>query len=182
MNGRYNYHQTVQQENCLNNMEAHTQKKLKPGVETGSFVNMMMSQNSTLPEVGKGATVLHWTDRHAYEVIEVSNNKKRVVVQQYLPKRIDKNGMSESQEYEYKELSPVKEVIVWKWGGWRFERDELIPINEEQYYSRSRKEIEDSYDENGFMKHQQGLTKWVKKYHKVDIVWGEKREYYDFTF
>lgn len=158
------------------------QKGMKPNSQTGSFVNMLMSNNSAVPEVGKGATVLLWTDRHAYEVIEVSPDHKRVVVQQYLPKRIDKNGMSDSQEYEYKELSPVKEVIVWKWGGWRFERDELIPINEEQYYSRSRKEIEDSYDENGYMKHQQGLTKWVKKYHKVNIVWGEKREYYDFTF
>lgn len=137
-------------------MEALKQKGMKPNKDTGSFINMLMSNNSTVPEVGKGATVLLWTDRHAYEVIEVSNDKKRVVVQQYFPKRIDKNGMSESQEYEYKELSPVKEVIVWKWGGWRFERD--------------------------VMKHQQGLTKWVKKYPKVNIIWGVKREYYDYSF
>ena len=130
-------------------MEALKQKGMKPTKETGSFINMMMSNNSTVPEVGKGATVLSWTDRHAYEVIEVSDDKKRVVVQQYNAKRIDGNGMSDSQEYEYKELNPKKEVIVWRWGAWRWERDKLL------------------------MK---------RIYSKINIVWGEKREYYDYTF
>ena len=155
------------------------QKRLNPGTQTGSFINMIMSQNSTLPEVGKGATVLSWTDRYAYEVIEVSNDKKRVVVQQYFPKRIDKNGMSESQEYEYKELSPVKEVIVWRWGSWKWEREVIKFINPPIGYS---KEYEKYYDSEGMLMLIDGITKKAKEYHKVSIVFGEKREYYDFTF
>lgn len=161
-------------------MEAHTQKKLKPGVETGSFVNMMMSQNSTLPEVGKGATVLHWTDRSAYEVMAVSEDKKRVVVQQYHPKRIDGNGMSDSQEYEYKELNGFNEVVVWKWGAWRWEKEVIRFVNPPTGYS---KEHEKYYDqETGRLRLIEGVTKKVKEYSKVSILWGVKREYYDFTF
>ena len=43
----------------------------------GSFINQMMSNNSTLPEVGKEATVMHYTDRSCYEVIEVSKDYKK---------------------------------------------------------------------------------------------------------
>ncbi|MFA6813428.1 MAG: hypothetical protein WCR45_10165 [Bacteroidaceae bacterium] len=128
------------------------QRGLKANTETGSFINMMMSRNGSLPEVGKGATELRWTDRSAYEVIEVREDKKRVIVQQYLPKRIDSNGMSECQDYEYKDLHPMKEVIVWKWGSWRWERE---------------------YTENG---------KTTREYSKVNILWGVKDEYFDYSF
>ena len=130
-------------------MKTFKQAGMKPTKETGSFINMMMSRNTTLPEVGKGATILSWTDRHAYEIIEVSKDKKRVVVQMYNAKRIDGNGMSDSQEYEYKELNPKKEVIVWRWGAWRF----VV-----------------------------GSSEGKRIYSKINIVWGEKREYYDYTF
>lgn len=173
-------------------MEALKQKGMKPNTQTGSFINMLMSNNSTVPEVGKGATVLMWTDRHAYEVIEVSDDKKRVVVQQYFPKRIDKNGMSESQEYEYKELSPVKEVIVWKWGGWKWEKEEVTFTKEfkevhKECYSLSRCLTEEQREEifQGEVLPQKvvsGITRKHKVYSNVNIVWGEKREYYDFTF
>lgn len=155
---------------------------MKPMIETGSFINMLMSSNSSIPEVGKGATVLSWTDRHAYEVMEVSEDKKRVVIQQYIPERIDGNGMSESQKYKYEELNGLDEVVVWKWGAWRYERDELKILDELAYYARPRQEIDASYDEDGFMIHQPGLTKWVKRYHKVNIIFGVKDEYYDYSF
>ncbi len=158
------------------------QKQLKPSTETGSFINMLMSSNSSIPEVGKGATVLLWTDRHAYEVIEVSKDKKRVVIQRYLPERVDDLGMSESQDYKYEKLNGYNETVVWKWGSWKFERDELKVIDEDYFYSRPRAEIEASYDEDGIMIHQEGLTKWGKRYDKVNIVFGVKREYYDYSF
>ena len=34
----------------------------------------MMSNNISIPEVGKGATQLHYSDRTCYEVIEVSKD------------------------------------------------------------------------------------------------------------
>ncbi|MFV0536818.1 MAG: hypothetical protein ACK5M3_05520 [Dysgonomonas sp.] len=163
-------------------METFKQKQLKPSTETGSFINMLMSSNSSIPEVGKGATVLLWTDRHAYEVMKVSDDKKRVVIQRYEPERIDNLGMSESQDYKYEKLNDFEHIVVWRHGAWRFERDELKVLDEDYFYSRPRKEIEASYDENGIMIHQEGLTKWVKKYYKVNIIFGVKREYYDYSF
>lgn len=136
------------------------QKQLKIGLQTGSLANMAMSNNSTIPEVGKGATILLWTDRNAYEVMEVSRDRKRVVIQKYRPKRIDKNGVSEDQEYEYKELSGHDEVIVWRWGAWRKESID--------YYCKLVDGVPCHTEKKG--------------YNKICIVWGIKQEYYDFSF
>lgn len=69
---------------------------------TGSFVNALYgSANQADPQVGDGATVLGWTDRHAATIVEVSNNGKTIVIQEDDAKRVDSNGMSESQTYEF---------------------------------------------------------------------------------
>src|SRR5690606_29571793 len=44
------------------NMKTSFQQKAKIG-QAGSFVNQLMANNSSIPEVGKGATVLMYTDR-----------------------------------------------------------------------------------------------------------------------
>lgn len=74
---------------------------MKLGSDTGSLINHLFagSQMPT-PEVGMGATVLSWTDRHAATITEVKG--KRVTVRLDEAIRTDKNGMSESQTYEYK--------------------------------------------------------------------------------
>lgn len=75
---------------------------MRAGTQTGSLINHLMSREaSKVPAVGDGATMLGWTDRHAATVVEVSASGKKVVVQQDHAKRIDNNGMSESQSYEY---------------------------------------------------------------------------------
>lgn len=61
------------------------------------------------PEVGMGATLCLWSDSHAYTITDVIRFKsgknagaiKAVIAQRDIAKRIDKNGMSESQDYEY---------------------------------------------------------------------------------
>lgn len=80
--------------------------------QTGSLVNLI-SGNAKYPEpeVGMGATLLGWTDRNPATIVSVKKNKegKAVAVEitrdEY--KRIDSNGMSECQEYEY---TPVKDA------------------------------------------------------------------------
>ena len=71
-------------------------------METGSFLNSVMggSNRALEPEVGMGCTILCWTDRHAATVVEV-RSATTIVVQQDHARRVDKNGMSESQKYEY---------------------------------------------------------------------------------
>ena len=69
----------------------------------GSLQNLIYSQNNGLlvPKVGAGVTVIMWTDRYAGTVISVAPDRKSFVIQEDRVKRIDDNGMSEMQEYEY---------------------------------------------------------------------------------
>lgn len=53
--------------------------------------------------VGMGATEMCYSDRHAYTVQKVISDK-RVVVTRDKVKRIDKNGASDCQSYEYESV------------------------------------------------------------------------------
>jgi len=75
---------------------------MKLGTETGSMTNHLysrMTKGQPEPTVGMGATILMWTDRKAGTVVDVMDNI--IAVQEDTAKRVDDNGMSESQEYEY---------------------------------------------------------------------------------
>lgn len=54
-----------------------------------------------LAKVGDPATLLMYTDTHAGTVVHVSKSGKTIRVQQDKATRIDNNGMSESQTYDY---------------------------------------------------------------------------------
>ena len=121
-------------------MKTHTHLK-----DTGSLVNFLLGNNDTEPKVGEGATIMLWTDRYAYEVVEYDPIEKKVVLQRYAPKRVDKNGMSDAQKYEYDELVDSFVTLRYKWGAWRQQAPD---------------------------------GKWPK----VNVVFGVKREYYDYSF
>lgn len=75
---------------------------MKLGTDTGSLINHIQANNVlTTPEVGMGATILGWTDRHACTIVAVHLAGKRIAVTRDIAHRVDKNGMSEVQEYEY---------------------------------------------------------------------------------
>lgn len=77
-------------------------KAQRLGTQTGSLINHLMSGGADkTPQVGDGATVLMWSDRHAGTIVEVSPNGKRVGFCQDKATRTDKNGMSDSQDYSY---------------------------------------------------------------------------------
>lgn len=69
----------------------------------GSLHNLIAdgSDDAATPEVGMGATVVMWTDRHAATIVEVSRTAHKVVVQYDRATRTDKYGMSDAQSYEY---------------------------------------------------------------------------------
>jgi len=66
-------------------------------------MNIILSQarTSIVPEVGMGVTIICFSDREAATVIEVSKDKKTVIIQEDTAERIDKNGMCEHQEYVF---------------------------------------------------------------------------------
>jgi hypothetical protein len=85
---------------------------LKAGTETGSVINHIYSRVvGTTPEVGMGATILCWTDRHAGTIIRVT--RTQVHVQEDNATRTDSNGMSENQDYAY-EADPQGKVHVFQ--------------------------------------------------------------------
>lgn len=77
---------------------------MKLGKETGSLVNYIYGNTpQVMPLIGEAATMLGWSDRYPGTVVEVFKKGKfeYFVVQMDNAKRLDKNGFSESQEYEY---------------------------------------------------------------------------------
>lgn len=79
----------------------------KLGTDTGSLVNYinMNSTNMTQPEIGMGVTIYGWTDRHpgTIQSIETIRGKVYIGITGDDAQRVDDNGFSESQEYEYTE-------------------------------------------------------------------------------
>lgn len=74
------------------------------GTQTASLVNHMYSRmtiGAPEPIVGMGVTMLLWTDRQAGTIVEVNAKKRYIAVTEDSTKRIDNNGISESQKYEY---------------------------------------------------------------------------------
>ena len=75
---------------------------MKLGTETGSLVNHIKSRGKhdvTKLTVGMGATLLSWSDRSPATVISIEGNIVAVQTDNY--ERVDTNGMSDMQEYEY---------------------------------------------------------------------------------
>lgn len=99
---------------------------LKLGTQTASLTNHLysrMTKGQPEPEVGMGATVLCWTDRLPATIVWVGALRGRpfLTVQQDTATRTDKNGMSESQSYDY---APNPDGRCWRFsqtkdGAWR---------------------------------------------------------------
>lgn len=71
------------------------------------------------PVVGMGVTECCYSDRHPWEIIEVKD-EKHITIRQMGCERIDKNGMSDCQEYRYfsKPDGGVKHLVL-RNGRWR---------------------------------------------------------------
>ena len=68
----------------------------------GSFTNVMIDRVApTMPEVGMGCTEIMWSDRNPCTIVAVSKSGKSFDFTYDDYKRIDKNGFSEDQTYEY---------------------------------------------------------------------------------
>ena len=84
----------------VNFTETKNKMKLQ---NSGSLINWIMAGSKEEPVVGKGCTLLYFSDRYPGTIIDVRKTPKKIViqVQEDHAKRIDNNGMSENQEYEY---------------------------------------------------------------------------------
>lgn len=125
---------------------------MKLGTQTGSLINHIYSRHANPePAVGMGATICMWSDRHAVTIVEVA--KGYIVTQTDNVKRIDNNGMSESQSYEYTP-NPEGSLQYWK-------------LDKKGKYRVAYK------NENGRL---------VFASHSSHLGIGYREEYYDFSF
>lgn len=166
---------------------AFTQKGKRIGA-AGGFFNQLMSHNCSVPVVGEGATELLYSDRHAYEVLEVNEAKKTAVLQRYAPTPLFK-GMTDSQAYEYKEFEGEPFTVHYKWGSWKTKSRSIVFVSEAvKQYGIGRK-LHDAYKNAGGIYVGAfastiipGLTKEVTKWNARNFIFGVKDEYYDFSF
>lgn len=72
------------------------------------------------PRVGMGVTEMMWSDRAPYEITEVID-ERHLRIRKLDWTRIDNNGFSESQEYEYSTNENNLEIMIFKTkqGQWR---------------------------------------------------------------
>lgn len=108
-------------------------------MEHGSLQNLLIaSSNSNKPKVGMGATIVLWTDRKAYTIIEVSKSGKSIVIQRDEAIRKDSFGMSDSQKYEFRsDSNGVTESVRSYKGKWKSRIGKVIVGIREEYYDYS---------------------------------------------
>lgn len=61
----------------------------------------MNNEKNIEPAIGMGVTICYWSDRIPGTIVQISSSKKTIFIQEDYYQRIDNNGLSESQEYQY---------------------------------------------------------------------------------
>ena len=129
---------------------------LKLGTQTGSVTNHLFSRASfTMPEVGMGATLLKWSDRSPATISSVFEKGKYLYIgiQTDNYKRIDNNGMSENQKYEYTPNPKQPETFF------RYDGDSWQEVRKNHITGR-----------------------WIKVEYGDGILIGKREKYYDMSF
>lgn len=171
-------------------METIKRQKAKVGV-AGSFFNQLMSNNSSIPEVGKGATQMHYSDRSCYEVLEVSKDGKTVKLEA-LDARWDKTKQGgEGHQNWILEPSGRFTIVQWRHNAWRVKSQKILFTDEHSRYAcggdkfskeNYEKFIKPCFDKNGNLILIEGKTELKTEWHKINIMFGTKEYYYDWSF
>jgi hypothetical protein len=167
------------------------QQTQKLSRNVGSFFNYLMSNNQSIPQVGKGATQMHYTDRTCYEVIEVSKDLKKVKLE-YLEAEAIKD-MQLPTGHQTWNLKPTGYYIevVYRHNAWRKKvkvvqfTDEFIKTTNGFSCVRAltTEQIEAIYGNEVYPQNVvEGITEEVTEYHKINILFGVKDYYYDWSF
>jgi hypothetical protein len=167
-------------------------KQSAPIGVAGGFINQLMANNDTLPEVGLGATILHYTDRSVCDVVAVSDDKTKCTIQE-LRAVADKSKPCDfgHQNWLFEKTDNVYE-LQWRNGAWRrkyesieFTADylnELDSMSAEQRVDAINSVYQKDEDVMRSLKLIPGKTKKVTQYPKVKILFGQKDYYYDWSF
>jgi hypothetical protein len=170
-------------------------KKQKFNTNSGSFQNLMMSNNSSLPTPNQFATIMHYTDRTVVMVREVSADGKRVLIEDCTTEA-DKSVGNLSMGHQHWIHTPNGHfyTLVWRNNSWK---KECIGVTFTKEF-RERAEAEaDGYcvelltpeqkeaiytDEVYPQNVVEGITRLKKTYSRVRILFNEAMYYYDWSF
>jgi hypothetical protein len=182
----------------MNNLKLGQTQTRKVGT-AGSLQNQLQGNNSTIPKVGEGATMLYYSDREAYEVISVSEDNTKCTIRELDSKKIGEGYGDERYsyssntknqtmdlEYNFKRKSWCSvtysiEVIKslqnklekkYGWENWT----NYLP-NGINFKSLINKEQE--YDRNRWLHLVDGVTKEYKNYNNISIIFGFAEKYRD---
>lgn len=163
-------------------------QKTKVGVD-GSLMNQLMGNNSSLPVVGNGATIMHYSDRSAYQVTWVSECGTKCKINPAIMKYVG-SGYGD-EKYEYQGYRDYSYDVAWRRGAW-YKVYNVVVFEDafmESMEGKGRWEDEvkamglgDLYDENGRVNVIPSVTKNKKEYEKISILFGRMNEYRDPSF
>jgi hypothetical protein len=165
----------------------------------GGFINQMMGNNSTAPVVGEGATILHYSDRSAYEVISVSNDSTKCTIRKMTTKFIGQGYGDERYEY-ISNLEGSTVDLEWNekkgsWGKVYFTTEIIKSLSKrlQKQYGWGYADFipfpegvtkDDLYTDDVYASYNliEGVTKQYKNFEKVSVIFGVCEEYCDPSF
>ena len=159
----------------------------------GSVLNCIQGNSrGKFPQVGMGVTELCYSDRHAYEIIEIclftsgpkKGQIKTIKIRELEAVRTDNNGISETQSYQYfsKPDGQTRTLCLYR-GKWR----------ERSYYTKRKEVPVDNPDGSpkffadgsrytervDIIDQKTGLPKTGWEFNCTSWYVGEAKEYYD---
>jgi hypothetical protein len=143
----------------------------------GGLINRL-GENSKpqVPTVGMGGTIFHYSDRTAVTIVEVSKDGTTIWYTGDTTKRVDANGMSDAQAYEYTTNWDASRGMAKldKTGRWRI----YSPVTEMRSYTEP-----DGKTGWGWfaVKHAKtGATRYRKTSEIIGV--GSRDAYHDYSF
>lgn len=133
-------------------------------------------------EVGTGMTEYYYSDRHAYEVVEVKD-QKHIKVRQYDHKHIGNVEMDNSWELISNENNPIREMT--KRGDhwyWTTVVTDAILANLESEDANERIQTMLFMAHNNIDADTLKAKKKITRYHRANVSFGIADYYYDYEF
>lgn len=153
----------------------------------GSFQNRLL-ENSKQPAeitVGMGATEILYSDREPLEVVSVKD-QKHVTVRRLVAKRVDNNGMSDSQQYEFYSDESLPTYDLVKRGNYWYTATTMTAEDLAKLEAIGCAETPDDIQfvlwASQFDRDKVRKNGKQTKYHLFEIAFGVARKYYDYSF
>lgn len=155
----------------------------------GSLQNRLEEGKQFVDEikVGTGVTEYYYSDREPYEVIAVED-QKHITIRRLDAKRVDNNGMSDCQDYEFYSNDEYYGIDLVKRGDYWYSTTEMTGEDLAKLDTLRIKDKLEAEDVNFMMwasqfDHDKVRAKGKQtKFHRMNISIGRASKHYDYSF